>query len=262
MTVERRFIEEGVREVAIHEYFVSRLAKAGYDSMQVSRTPLGTRVTIHAERPGMIIGKGGKVIKNLTEDLKTYFHFENPQIDVQEVPKPELSARIMANRLAHAMERGWHFRRAGFMAVLQIMGAGALGCEVVITGKLTGPRSRRVKYIRGYVPHSGQPSEVVGKGIAAARRKEGALGIKVRILPPGILPGTFQIKRPEESAAAAAAPAPAPALQLSSQEGAREHSSRSPTPEAPPAQEAKSEKKAGEGPVNSGEKTEGGTPPS
>ena len=211
MVVERKFIEDSLREVAIHDYFTSRLGKAGYDGMQISRTPLGTRVTIHAERPGMIIGKGGKVIKTLTEDLKTYFKFENPQIDVQEVPKAELSARIMANRLAHAMERGWHFRRAGFMTVQQVMEAGALGCEVVITGKLTGPRSRRVKYIRGYVPHSGQPSEVVRRGVAAARRKEGALGIKVRILPPGILPGTFQIKRPEESAAAAPTPAPEPA---------------------------------------------------
>ncbi|MEM3087124.1 MAG: 30S ribosomal protein S3 [Halobacteria archaeon] len=203
MVVERKFIEEAVREVGIHEYFASRLSKAGYDGMQVSRTPLGTRVTIRAERPGMIIGKGGKIIKNLTEDLKTHFKFENPQIDVQEIPKPELSARIMANRLAHAMERGWHFRRAGFMVQQQIMDAGALGCEIVITGKLTGPRARRVKYVRGYVPHSGQPSEVVLRGIAAARRKEGALGIKVRILPPGILPGTFKIKRPEEPASPA-----------------------------------------------------------
>ncbi len=201
MVVERKFIEDSLREVSIHDYFASRLSKAGYDGMQISRTPLGTRVTIHAERPGMIIGKGGKVIKNLTEDLKTYFRFENPQIDVQEIPKPELSARVMANRLAHAMERGWHFRRAGFMILQQVMDAGALGCEVTITGKLTGPRSRRVKYVRGYVSHSGQPSEAVRKGIATARRKEGALGIKVRILPPGILPGTFQIKRPEEAAA-------------------------------------------------------------
>ncbi len=207
MVVERKFIEDSLREVSIHEYFASRLSKAGYDGMQVSRTPLGTRVTIHAERPGMIIGKGGKVIKNLTEDLKTYFKFENPQIDVQEIPKPELSARVMANRLAHAMERGWHFRRAGFMILQQVMDAGALGCEVTITGKLTGPRSRRVKYVRGYVSHSGQPSEAVKKGVAAARRKEGALGIKVRILPPGVLPGTFQIRRPEEAAPAAPAPA-------------------------------------------------------
>lgn len=211
MVIERKFIEDSVREVGIHEYFASRLSKAGYDGMQISRTPLGTRVIIHAERPGMIIGKGGKVIKNLTEDLKTYFRFENPQIEVQEIPKAELSARIMANRLAHAMERGWHFRRAGFMVLQQVMEAGALGCEVTISGKLTGPRARRVKYIRGYVPHSGQPSEMVRKGVAVARRKEGTVGVKVRILPPGILPGTFQIKRPEETAAAAAAPAPAPA---------------------------------------------------
>lgn len=225
MSLERKFIEDSVREVAVHEYFASRLAKSGYDGMQISRTPLGTRVTIHAERPGMIIGKGGKVIKNLTEDLKTHFKFENPQIDVQEVPKAELSARIMANRLAHAMERGWHFRRAGFMVLLQVMGAGALGCEVVITGKLTGPRSRRAKYIRGYVPHSGQPSEVVKRGLATARRKEGALGIKVRILPPGILPGTFHIKRPEEATAPPAAPVPSPA----------EASPAGPKPEGPPA---------------------------
>ncbi|MBI4363053.1 MAG: 30S ribosomal protein S3, partial [Euryarchaeota archaeon] len=194
MTIERKFILDGIKKARIDEYFAKRLERTGYGGMKITRTPLGTQITISSEKPGMIIGKGGKIIKKLTEDLQTYFDFHNPQIDVQEIPKPELNAYLMATRLAHALERGWHFRKAGFLALQQVMDAGALGCEIIITGKVTGPRSRREKFVRGYMKHSGQPAaELVLAGVAAARRKEGALGVQVRILPPVELPDAIRI---------------------------------------------------------------------
>lgn len=218
MTIEKKFVLDGLRKARINEYFTDRLEKAGYGGMKINRTPMGTQITIFSEKPGMIIGKGGKVIKKMTEDLRTIFDFENPQIDVQEIAKPELNAQLMAARLAHALERGWHFRKAGFLALQQIMDAGAMGCEITITGKFTGPRARMEKFERGYMKHSGKPSEeLVDVGIVHAMRKEGILGVKVKILPPTTeMPDNFVIIKEETEVKSgvgvnpAAAPEPEP----------------------------------------------------
>jgi small subunit ribosomal protein S3 len=140
MAVEKKFVQEGLRRAQMSEYFLKQLNRAGYGGLNVNRTPMGTQITIYAEKPGMVIGKAGKTIHKLTTDMEQLFKIDNPQIDVQEVSKPELNAQMMANRLASALERGWYFRKAGHSIVQRIMDAGALGCEVIISGKLTGPR--------------------------------------------------------------------------------------------------------------------------
>lgn len=161
---------------------------------------MGTQIIIYSEKPGMVIGKAGKVIRKLTRDVATKYNLENPQIDAQEVKKPELNAQMMASRLAASIERGWYFRKAGHNTLRAVMNAGALGCEVVISGKLTGARSRVEKFIEGYVKHSGNPvQEVVDEGFAVAIKKLGTLGCKVRIIQPGVvLPDSYRIKEPNE----------------------------------------------------------------
>jgi small subunit ribosomal protein S3 len=152
----------------------------------------------------MVIGKSGKTIKKLTSDVKQ-FQLDNPQIEVKEVEKPELNAQMMANRLASSLERGWYFRKAGNSTLQQIMDAGALGCEVILAGKLTGPRKRTQKFIEGYIKHSGKAAEeIVDRGFAVAKRKLGIIGVKVRIVPPGVtLPDYFVLKSELEEAALA-----------------------------------------------------------
>ncbi len=99
----------------------------------------------------------------------------------------------------------------------RVMDAGALGCEIVISGKLTGPRSRTEKFISGYIKHSGKPAiDLVDKGYSVAVKKLGVIGCQVRIIPPDVrLPDDFQIEKPqapaEEKPAPKAAPAQAPA---------------------------------------------------
>ena len=99
--------------------------------------PSALRSTIFAEKPGIVIGKGGKLVRQLTQDLATDFGVESPQIDVQQVANPSYNAQIMAERLANALERGWYFRKAGSSIIRRVMESGALGCEVIIAGKLT-----------------------------------------------------------------------------------------------------------------------------
>ncbi len=221
MSVEKKFVAEGISKALVNEYLAEELERAGYGGMVMNRTPMGTQITVYAEKPGMVIGKGGKLIRKITRDLDRKFHLDNPQIDVQDVGRGDLNGRVVANRLASSLERGWYFRKAGQSMMRRVMDAGALGCEIVISGKLTGPRSRTEKFIAGYIKHSGKPAiELVDKGYSVAVKKLGVIGCQVRIIPPDVrLPDDFQIQKVEAApveakkpvAKPALAPAPAPA---------------------------------------------------
>ncbi|GLI45909.1 30S ribosomal protein S3 [Methanoculleus bourgensis] len=210
MAIEKKFISEGVRNVRIEKFLTKELKRAGYGGMDITRTPLGTQITIFAEKPGIVIGKGGKQVRQLTQDLATHFGIESPQVEVQQVQNPNFSAQIMAERLANALERGWYFRKAGQSTIRRVMESGALGCEVIVAGKLTGARSRTQKFTEGYVKHSGEPSEtIVEKGYALAVKKLGTIGVQVKIVPPGAkLPDTFEVLEPEPKKAPAPVPEP------------------------------------------------------
>ena len=199
MSVEKKFVAEGLSKALVNEYLAEELERAGYGGMVMNRTPMGTQITVYAEKPGMVIGKGGKLIRKITRDLDRKFHLDNPQIDVQDVGRGDLNGRVVANRLASSLERGWYFRKAGQSMMRRVMDAGALGCEIVISGKLTGPRSRTEKFISGYIKHSGKPAiDLVDKGYSVAIKKLGVIGCQVRIIPPDVrLPDDFQIQKPQ-----------------------------------------------------------------
>jgi len=202
MGIEKRFIEDGVRSARVDQFLLKELKRAGYGGMDIVRTPLGTQITIFAEKPGIVIGKGGKVVRQITADLQTKFGIDSPQIEVQQVENPSFNAQIMAERLASSLERGWYFRKAGNSTLRRVMESGALGCEVVLSGKLTGARSRVQKFTEGYIKHSGEPSDtIVEKGYAIAIKKLGTIGVQVKIIPAGArLPDTFEVLEPQPRA--------------------------------------------------------------
>ena len=195
MTVERKFVQQGLNRARMDEYFAGELERAGYAGMELNRTPMGTQITIFAEKPGMVIGKGGKVVRKLTKDMDQYYDLDNPQIDVQSVGIPELNAQLMASRIASALERGWYFRKAAHSTLRRIIGAGAIGCRIVLSGKLTGPRSRIEKVVEGYIVHAGKPAEeIVHRGFSTAVQKLGTIGCSVQIVLPGtVLPDVFSL---------------------------------------------------------------------
>ena len=186
MASERKFIRENTKRALIKNFLVKEIEGAGFGGMTIQRTPIGTRVNILVERPGMVIGKGGSKIKQLTSTIQTKFDVENPQIEIQEAgAQAALNAQIMAEKLAEALQRGWHFRRAGHSTVRRIMNAGAKGCQIVIAGKLTGARHRTEKFTEGHVKYCGEVAkEVMDNGFASAKLKAGVLGVKVGIMKP------------------------------------------------------------------------------
>ena len=182
---DRRIIVENMRRVLLKEYLMRETRRAGFGGLDIQRTPMGTRVTLLAERPGLVIGRKGAAIKGLTEAVERQFKFDNPQIEVQEVEQPSLNAQIMAEKLSNALERGWHFRRAGHSTVRRIMEAGAKGCLVVIAGKLTGQRHRTEKFKAGHIKYCGEPRNLwMDRGFAVAKLKPGVIGVTVEIMDP------------------------------------------------------------------------------
>ena len=195
MADEQQFIEQGLQRTQIDRFFEDELGRAGYGGMEMAPTPMGIQIVLKAEKPGMVIGKGGENIRKVTSMLEEKFDLDDPQIDVQEVDEPDLNARIVADRLANALERGWYFRKAGHTTVERIMDAGALGAEIVLSGKVTGARSRVEKFNRGYIKHNGEPAEtIVDEGQSVAVMKLGTIGVTVKTIPPNAdLPDDFRI---------------------------------------------------------------------
>jgi len=185
MSVVKHFISEAVKKAEIDEFLQREFERAGYGGVEITKTPLGTHIVIYAMRPGLVIGRGGETIKALAKVLEEKFGLSNPQISVAEIEIPELNPFVMASRIASALRRGVHFRRAGYWALHQIMGAGALGAEIIISGKLRTDRARYEKFRAGYLPRSGDPAmRYTREAVLHVHLKPGTFGVKVRIIPP------------------------------------------------------------------------------
>ena len=199
--IEKDFVREGLKRTRIDEYLETKLERAGYGGMDVQVTPVGTMVIVYAEKPGMVIGRGGKTVRAITKTLKNEFDLDNPQVEVKEVEVPELNPRIMANKIVSMLQRGMQFRRVAYSIIRRIMSAGAQGVEVTISGKIRGARSACAKFNDGYIKKCGEPStKYVKEGFATVQLKPGVLGIYVRIMPPEIiLPDNVIISEPVES---------------------------------------------------------------
>jgi len=195
MSIVKRFITESIKKTEIDEFLQKKLERAGYGGVNISKTPLGTHVVIYAMRPGLVIGRGGETIKELATTLEETFKVSNPQISVSEIEVPEFNAFVVASRVASALQRGVHFRRAGFWALNQVMDAGALGAEIVISGKLRTERARFEKFRAGYFPRCGDPAlTYMKKAEAHVQLKPGIIGVRVKIMPPDAqFPGKIQI---------------------------------------------------------------------
>lgn len=195
MAIVKHFIAESIRRTEIDEFLQRRLERAGYGGVDISKTPLGTHIVVYAMRPGLVIGRGGETIRELASILEQGFKMPNPQISVSEIEIPELNAYVVASKVASALQRGVHFRRAGFWALNQVMEAGALGAEIVISGKLRTERARYEKFQAGYLPKCGEPPiKYMRKAEVHVQLKPGMFGIRVKLMPPdAIFPDRIKI---------------------------------------------------------------------
>jgi len=193
LSAVKNVMKNNFRNLELDEYLAATLKDAGYGDVDVQKTPIGTRITLYVTRPGLVIGRKGTGIKDLTTRLEEKFGLTNPQISVLEVSVPELNPKIMCNRIAQLIERGTAFRRAAMWSMNTIMNAGALGVEVAIAGKLRSERAHFEKHSSGVIPKSGDLAEkIVRIGTTSVLTKMGLMGIQLRIALKNELPQDFE----------------------------------------------------------------------
>jgi len=179
------FVKQGIKEVEIEKFIRTRFPYGDYSKAELQRTPLGIKIIIYTNKPGRIIGRGGKNIKEMTDMIKEKFGFENPQIDVKAVRNPNLDPRIVAKQIASALERGYNYKKIGNLAMKRVMESGAIGVEIIISGRLGGGggKSMTGKFIDGYLKRCGQPAkDLVDYGFEEANTRPGKIGVKVSIM--------------------------------------------------------------------------------
>jgi small subunit ribosomal protein S3 len=194
MSAVKNVMKNNYRNMELNEYLAETLKDAGFGGVDVQKTPIGTRLTLYVTRPGLVIGRKGTGIKDLTARLEQNFGLTNPQISVLEVPVPELNPKIMSNRIAQLIERGTAFRRASLWTINTIMNSGALGVEVSVAGKLRSERAHFEKHSAGIIPKSGDVAEKVVKvGVSHVLTKMGLMGIQLRIALKNEVPQEFEL---------------------------------------------------------------------
>jgi len=210
LPIHKYFVKENARRAEIDEYLSQELKRAGYSRLEMTKTPLGTRLVVYAAKPGLVIGRRGQSIRDLTQILEQRFGVENPQVSVATIDAPELDPKVVASQIAMALQRGIHFRRAAYWALQRTIEAGALGVEIAIRGKLTTDRARYEKYRSGYLPAVGDAvSKILRTAVVDTQLKQGLFGISVRLMPPNVvLPDRPVIKERGE-----APPLPKPVIQ-------------------------------------------------
>lgn len=184
--IERKFVSQNIKEFQIKEYLFGELSRVGLSDVKLQRTPLGEKIVVTASRPGLIVGKGGSNISRLTKALKEKFKLENPQIEIEEVTDPRGSAVITAEMIANSLEKfgSARFKGVGHKALGTVMASGALGVEILISGRIPSSRAKTWRFYMGYLKKCGEISITgVDKAQQIARLKTGVVGIQVAIMP-------------------------------------------------------------------------------
>lgn len=200
--IERQFTSQKLKEFQIQEFISQELSNAGHNRIEIKRTPLGEKIIIYTSKPGLVVGRKGENIQHLTESLKKKFSIENPQIEITEVENAFLDPHFIIDRIASVLQRfgSQRFKSTGYRTLQEIMDAGAIGAEIIISGTVPSTRARSWRFSAGYLKKSGNISQnLIKKANGQALLKQGIIGIKVSIMTPDIkLPDKITVKPKEE----------------------------------------------------------------
>ncbi|MEK6859992.1 MAG: 30S ribosomal protein S3 [Nanoarchaeota archaeon] len=181
-----KFIKLKKEEYGIKEYIKRNLGKGKISRLDIEYTPVGEKIIILTAKPGLVIGRKGEKIEELTNVLKTRFKLENPHIEIKEIKNPLFDAQLVADEIAMALERmgNLKFKVIAYKKLQEIMRAGALGCEIRMGGKLPSDRAKSWRFAEGYLKKAGESSKEVERAQSTALTKLGISGIKVAIMSP------------------------------------------------------------------------------
>jgi small subunit ribosomal protein S3 len=183
---ERKFIKLKKEEFGIKEAIRRNLGMGKISRLDIEYTPVGEKIIVSTSRPGLVIGRRGEKIDELTQLLKRRFKLENPHIEIKEIDNPLFDSQLVADEIAMALERmgNLKFKVIAYRKLQDIMKEGALGCELRITGKLPSERARSWRFAQGYLKKAGESRKEIDRAEATALTKTGIIGVKVAIMNP------------------------------------------------------------------------------
>ncbi len=195
--IERKFVADNIKEFQIKEFIAQKLGRVGLSTVKLQKTPLGEKIIIAASRPGLVVGRSGANIAKITKLLKKEFKLENPQIEIEEIKQIGTDANIIAEFIGGSLERfgSQRFKGVGHKAMSNVIDAGAIGVEILISGKIPSSRAKTWRFYQGYLKKCGDISvSGVEKAYSIAKLKTGIVGIKVSIMPSTIkLPDKIEL---------------------------------------------------------------------
>ena len=183
---EKNVVKFKKEEYAVKEYVKKSLGKGKVSKVGIEYTPVGEKIIISTSKPGLVIGRGGEKINELTTVLKRKFKLENPHIEIDEIMHPEFDAQIIADDIALTLEHlgPLKFKPTAYKMLQKIIHAGALGVEIRLGGKLPSARAKQWRFAQGYLKKTGDSAKVVDRAQATAQTRPGTVGVKVSILSP------------------------------------------------------------------------------
>jgi small subunit ribosomal protein S3 len=177
---ERNFAQKLTEDMVVRNYLRNRLKRAGVSRIVIERTAKQMRLTIHTSRPGVVIGRSGKEIAQLEEEVRQVAH-KDVKILIHEIKRPELDAYLVAENIAQQLEGRIAFRRAMKQAISSAMRMGAEGIRIMCAGRLGGAEmSRTEQYKEGRIPLHTLRADIDYAQVTA-QTKQGTLGVKVWI---------------------------------------------------------------------------------
>lgn len=183
---EKKFVVFKKEELRVKEYIKRALGKGKISNVSIEYTPVGEKIIIATSKPGLVIGRKGEKIEELTRFIKKRFKFDNPHVEIREITIPLLDAQLVADEIAVSLERlgSLKFKVIAYKMLQEIMRAGAAGVEILLSGKLPSERARSWRFSEGYLKKTGDTAKVVDGAMAQAKTMPGIVGIQVRILRP------------------------------------------------------------------------------
>merc|ERR1712130_762704 len=208
---KRKFVADGVFNAELNELLIRELAEDGYSGVEVRQTPARHEIIIRATRTQNVLGEKGRRIRELTAVVQKRFNFPPGSVELyaEKVLNRGLCAVAQAESLRYKLLGGLAVRRACYGVLRFIMENGALGCEVIVSGKLRAQRAKNMKFVDRLMIHSGDPvNDYVDSAVRHVLLRQGVLGIKVNIMlphdpqgkmgPKTPMPDKVSVKEPKE----------------------------------------------------------------
>lgn len=186
---EKQTVKFKKEEFAIKEIIRKFIGKGKMSRVRIEYTPVGEKVIISTDKPGLVIGRGGEALNELSDMLKKNFKFQNLHIEIEEIKEPEFDAQTIADEIALGLERfgPLKFKVIAYRTLEKVMKAGAAGCEIRLSGKLPSSRAKTWRFAQGYLKKTGDSAKAVNRAQSRAETKPGTVGVKVSILSPHVI---------------------------------------------------------------------------